>query len=295
MQSQVCRIRRLFVVGAMVALMPILASCRSAPSAPVPSPGKGVQTSRSSTSTTRTPAVQPPSTTAVSALTNGTAIPAGRPLATKVVGIDPGHNGLNYSDPAYLNQQIFNGRTEEDCDTTGTETAGGYTEAQFNFNVAQFLVTDLQMEGAQVVLTRSSNDGVGPCVDQRAQIMNNAHADVAIDIHADGGPVGGRGFAVLEPVADGPNDSVIRSSEAFGADVRTYFLAVTGMPVSSYDGIDGVTYRDDLAGLNLTTVPKVLIECGNMQNTTDASLLTSSSFQQEAALALAFAITKFLS
>ena len=194
-------------------------------------------------------------------------IPAGRPLATKVVGIDPGHNGLNYTDPAYLNQQIFNGRTEEDCDTTGTETADGFTEAQFNFNVAQFLVTDLQMEGAQVVLTRSSNDGVGPCVDRRAQIINNAHADVAIDIHADGGPVSGRGFAVLEPVADGPNDSVIASSEAFGSDVRASFLAITGMPISSYDGIDGVTDRDDLAGLNLTTVPKVLIECGNMQNT----------------------------
>ena len=92
--------------------------------------------------------MQPPSTTAVSALTNGTAIPTGRPLATKVVGIDPGHNGLNYSDPAYLNQQIFNGRTEEDCDTTGTETAGGYTEAQFNFNVAQFLVTDTSNGGS---------------------------------------------------------------------------------------------------------------------------------------------------
>ena len=88
---------------------------------------------------------------------------------------------------------------------------------------------------------------------------------------------------------------MVASSEAFGADVRTYFLAVTGMPVSSYDGIDGVTDRDDLAGLNLTTVPKVLIECGNMQNTTDASLLTSSSFQQEAALTLALAFTKFLS
>jgi len=222
-------------------------------------------------------------------------MPAGQPLAGKVVGIDPGHNGLNYTDPTFLNTQVFNGRTEEDCDTTGTATAGGYTEAQFNWNVAQYLTADLQTEGAKVVLTRSSNSGVGPCVDQRAQIINDAHADVAIDIHADGGPVSGRGFAVLEPVADGPNDSVIAPSVAFGTDVRASFLAITGMPVSTYDGTNGVVFRDDLAGLNLTTVPKVLIECGNMQNPMDVALLTASAFQQNAALALAVAITNFLS
>ena len=55
------------------------------------------------------------------------------------VGIDPGHNGGNFSDPGYLNQQIWNGRALEGCDTTGTETDSGYTEAQFNFNVATYL------------------------------------------------------------------------------------------------------------------------------------------------------------
>ena len=52
--------------------------------------------------------------------------------------------------------------------------------------------------------------------------------------------------------------------------------------------------RTDLAGLNLTTVPKVLIECGNMQNPTDAALLVSPSFQEAAADAIAQAIAQFL-
>jgi N-acetylmuramoyl-L-alanine amidase len=223
-----------------------------------------------------------------------TSTTSNEPLKGKVVGIDPGHNGLNYTDPSFLDKQIFNGRAEENCDTTGTETASGYTEAQFNFNVAQYLASDLRSEGARVVLTRSTNDGVGPCVDQRAEIINSAHADVAIDIHADGGPPDGRGFAILEPVADGPNDGVIASSEAFGSDVRSSFQTVTGMPVSTYDGTNGIAYRGDLAGLNLTTAPKVLIECGNMQNSTDAALLSTASFQQSAAVALARAITTFL-
>jgi N-acetylmuramoyl-L-alanine amidase len=217
-----------------------------------------------------------------------------KPLAGITVGIDPGHNGRNADDPAYIDHLIWNGRERETCDTAGTETDGGYTEAQFNFNVATYLREDLQRDGARVVMTRTSNTGVGPCVTTRAQIINRAHANVAIDIHADGGPASGRGFTVLEPVADGPNDRVIGSSERFGSDVRSAFLRMTTMPVSTYDGVDGITHRDDLAGLNLTTVPKVLVECGNMRNATDAALLTSARFQQEIARALTEAIIRFL-
>ncbi len=129
---------------------------------------------------------------------------------------------------------------------------------------------------------------------RRAEILNAAHVDVAIDIHADGGPPSGRGFAILEPVADGINDAAVAPSRAFGSDVRTAFLEVTQMPLSTYDGVNGVSYRNDLAGLNLTTVPKVLIECGNMRNEVDARLLTSTAFQKRAALALALAIARFL-
>jgi N-acetylmuramoyl-L-alanine amidase len=216
------------------------------------------------------------------------------PLAGKVVGIDPGHNGRNYANPTYINHLIWNGREQETCDTTGTETDSGYTEAQFNFNVAGYLAGDLRTEGAKVVLTRASNNGVGPCVTERSQIINRAHANVAIDIHADGGPAGGRGFTVLEPVADGPNDRVIAASKAFGHVLLQRYHLLTGMPVSNYDGTNGISYRDDLAGLNLTTVPKVLIECGNMRNATDAALLIRPSFQRLAARAFAEAITSYI-
>jgi N-acetylmuramoyl-L-alanine amidase len=216
------------------------------------------------------------------------------PLSGKVVGIDPGHNGDNYTDPSYINQNVFNGREDEACDTTGTETDAGYTEASFNFNVAQYLAADLRAEGAQVVLTRPTNTGVGPCITERTAIINNAHANVAVDIHADGGPASGRGFTILEPVADGPNNAFIASSSAFGNDLRAAFLAGTPMPVSTYDGTDGIAARNDLAGLNLATEPKVLIECGNMRNATDAALLVTPAFQEGAARAMAQAITTFL-
>lgn len=227
----------------------------------------------------------------------GTASPRPRspkPLAGMIVGIDPGHNGRNGTDPAYINRLIWNGRESETCDTTGTQTAGGYTEARFNFNVARYLRADLRAAGARVVMTRTNNHGAGPCVNRRAQILDRADANVAIDIHADGGPAWGRGFTVLEPIPDGLNDHVIGSSARFGNDVRSALLRHTGMPVSDYYGSNGIQLRDDLAGLNLTTVPKVLIECGNMQNPTDARLLTSPRFQRRLAAALEAAIVTFL-
>jgi N-acetylmuramoyl-L-alanine amidase len=228
--------------------------------------------------------------------TTSTASPSqpARPLAGMIVGIDPGHNGLNGTDPAYINQLVWNGRAWETCDTTGAETNAGYTEALFNFRVARFLRADLLRDGARVVMTRRTNQGVGPCVNRRAQIINHGQANVAIDIHADGGPASGRGFAVLEPVADGPNNQVIAASERFGHDVRAALLAHTVMPVSTYDGVNGVVFRSDLAGLNLTRVPKVLIECGNMRNGTDAALLTSTLFQKQLARAFEAAIIRFL-
>jgi N-acetylmuramoyl-L-alanine amidase len=219
---------------------------------------------------------------------------AAKPLAGKVVGIDPGHNGGNFSAPSFINHLVWNGREQEACDTTGTETNGGYTEARFNFNVAMYLRRELLREGAKVVMTRRTNHGVGPCIDRRAQILDRARADVAIDIHADGGPAGGRGVAILTPVPAGPNDKVIASSKRFGRILLHRYTKLTGIPVSNYDGTDGFAPRANLAGLNLTTVPKVLIECVNMRNPADAARLVKPAFQRRAAKSMAEAITAFL-
>jgi N-acetylmuramoyl-L-alanine amidase len=220
---------------------------------------------------------------------------AAKPLAGKIVGIDPGHNGGNFTDASYVDHQVWNGREWEACDTTGTETDAGFTEAQFNFDVARYLRADLRRDGASVVMTRSGNDGVGPCVDSRSEIINAGHANVAIDIHADGGPAWGRGFTILEPIGVGPNDAVIASSQRLGSELRQAFLTdVPEMPESTYNGGQSIMQRDDLAGLNLTSVPKVLIECANMRNATDAQMLVTAGFQQQVARAIEAAIIRFL-
>jgi N-acetylmuramoyl-L-alanine amidase len=213
-------------------------------------------------------------------------------LDGKVILVDPGHNGGNFAAASVIDRLIWNGREYETCDTTGAETDAGYTEALFNWRVALYLTADLRAAGATVVLTRTSDTGVGPCVTERAALGNEVHANAAVSIHADGGPPGGRGFAILEPVADGINNAIVRPSAVLGADLRAAFAAGTGEPVSSYDGVDGIQPRDDLAGVNLSTVPKVFIECANMRNAADAALVTSARWQVRAARAIAAGLTQ---
>jgi N-acetylmuramoyl-L-alanine amidase len=75
------------------------------------------------------------------------------PLAGEAIAIGPGHNGRNWAAPSLVTRPIWNGREYDPCDTSGSETGSGYTEARFNFSLARYLAADLGAEGATVVLT----------------------------------------------------------------------------------------------------------------------------------------------
>ena len=49
-----------------------------------------------------------------------------------------------------------------------------------------------------------------------------------------------------------------------------------------------------LAGLNLSRVPAVFIECANMRNATDAAKVSSAAWRQQAAAGIVAGITAFL-
>ncbi|MEV5411393.1 N-acetylmuramoyl-L-alanine amidase [Thermopolyspora sp. NPDC052614] len=218
-----------------------------------------------------------------------------RPLKGKVVVIDPGHNGANYKDPDYINKPVDVLTKKKACDTTGTSTDDGYSEAAFNWDVANRMAKALRAAGATVKLTRDSNNGVGPCITQRAAIGNKAKADAAISIHADGATPTAHGFHVIIPKKiNGPVDPVVADSKRLGIDIRDAIRAGTGLPYSTYIGRQGLDYRNDLGGLNLSSVPKVFVECGNMRNPSDAAKFKDPKFRQRLGVALANGMEKYL-
>ncbi len=186
-------------------------------------------------------------------LTAPAAVPA--PVAVTrapVVVLDPGHNGRNGEQPGVISRPVPDGRGgTKPCNTTGTATDAGYPEHAFNFDVANRVAQRLKAAGVQVVLTRSDDNGVGPCVDERGLAGEKHAADAVVSIHADGSAAANSGFHVahsapaLNPAQAGP-------ALALATALRDAMRA-GGFRDSDYLGREGLFPRPDLAGLNLAT------------------------------------------
>ena len=229
----------------------------------------------------------------------GPVVAAKRDTADRLAGLtivlDPGHNGDNGADPQRLNAPVPAGGFTKPCNTTGAETNAGYPEHAYNWDVVTRAAKLLQAEGAKVVLTRHSDTGFGPCVNVRAAIGNAAHADAVVAVHADGAASSAYGFHVIAPALapDGGNAKILAASWQLALAMHAAFHQVTGEPFSTYVS-GGLIKRSDLAGLNLSRVPAIFIECANMRNATDASHVTSPAWRQSAAEGIVAGITAFL-
>ncbi|GAA3559056.1 hypothetical protein GCM10022222_48330 [Amycolatopsis ultiminotia] len=208
--------------------------------------------------------------------------------------LDPGHNGGNSANPKEINRKVPAGRgAMKPCNTTGTSTNAGYPEHAFTFAVAQEVGKALADKGIKVVYTRSDDTGVGPCVDERAKIGNSAEADAVVSIHADGSTsASAHGFHVA--YSSPPlNAAQGEPSQKLAHTVRDT-LRTDGFTTSTYIGSAGLSARADLGGLNLSTRPTVLVECGNMRNATEAAQMSSATGQTRYAEAITQAIEAYL-
>jgi N-acetylmuramoyl-L-alanine amidase len=237
----------------------------------------------------------PPATSENPPTTGGAPGSSRSPLSGKVIVLDPGHNGGNADHPEEINKKVFVGNGYKPCNTTGTSTAGGYSEHAFTWDLANRVARLLKAQGAKVTLTRENDTGVGPCVTERAAIANRLHADATLSIHADGSAPSGHGFHVITPLPVGKNAGIVTASGRLGVAIRDAYRSGTGIPYSTYLGKDGLDRRDDLGGLNMSTVPAVFIECGNMPNPGDAAKLSSAPFRQRMAESLTKGFQNYLS
>lgn len=240
------------------------------------------------------PASAPPSESAGSP--SNTAPPPVTSSAARrpVVVLDAGHNGGNAGAPSAINRQVPAGRGEmKPCNTTGTATNDGYPEHAFTFDVTQRVAVALRERGVDVRLTREDDEGIGPCVDERAAVGNSAGADAVVSIHADGSNspgVGGFHVAYSDPpVNTAQGEPSVRLAETLRAG-----LSDAGFSRADYIGHDGLAARDDLAGLNLSERPVALVECGNMRNPAEAARMVSADGRAAYADAIARGIATYL-
>lgn len=275
-----------------IALLVVLVGCADTTDTAAPPAGANLGKTSSAVTTA-------PPTSSAARTTGRTTVPATTqpPRARRpppVVVLDPGHNGANAAHPEAINRQVPAGRGRvKSCNTTGTSTDNGYPEHAFTFDVAKRVTSLLTAHGVLVESTRHSDDGVGPCVDERAARGNAAKAAAVVSIHADGAPTpSARGFHVAysaPPLNAAQGEPALRLART----MRQAMLSA-GFPTADYIGEDGLDGRDDLGGLNLSTRPAVLLECGNMRNPDEADVMTSPAGRQSYAAAIAAGILKYL-
>lgn len=211
-------------------------------------------------------------------------------IAGMIVFLDPGHNGANDSS---ISRQVPTGRGgTKDCQASGTSTADGFPEHTFTWDTTLRVRALLTQMGVRTAMSRGNDNALGPCVDERASMANALRPNAIVSIHADGGPANGRGFHVL--YSSPPLNNVQAGPSVQFAQTMRDQLSASGIPPATYIGSGGLDARSDIAGLNLAQFPSILVECGNMKNPVDSSLMKTPEGRQKYAEAIVRGVAAYL-
>ena len=202
---------------------------------------------------------------------------AALPLAGVVVAIDPGHNGGNAAHARQIARRVWIGNRWKPCNQVGTSTRS-------------------RLLGASLQLPRRAprpgpppgarGDGVPDAHDRhrvravrrRPGAVRGARRRRRADQH----PRRRREQPVSRLLRDatGPGQGLHRRHRDAVGEARhgdAGGLLAAGLPVANYYAKNGIKTRTDLGTLNWSDVPAVMIELGNMKNSTDAARMVKAS------------------
>ncbi len=201
--------------------------------------------------------------------------------------LDPGHQARG--DPG---QEPIGPGSDTTKAKVSDGTAGAVTgtpESELVLSIALQLRDALTSQGVEVVMTRTTQE-VSLSNIQRAEIANQAGADLFVRIHADGNQNPSvAGIHVLYPASiAGWTDDIAAASKRAALLAQQELIAATG---AKDRGIDA---RGDLTGFNWSDVPVILPEIGFMTNPAEDRLLATAAYQDKIVDALARAVRSFL-
>ncbi len=222
---------------------------------------------------------------------------ADRPLQGLTIALDPGHQLGNRRHSEQVNALVPAGGFRKACNTTGTATADGLPESTVVFRLAEQVRRRLEALGARVPMTRTvdSDDRWGPCIDARGEFGGEVGAQLMVSLHADGSSDTASGFHVIAPERRAPWTTDIAADSLRLATALRGALVQRGVPTAGYvAGGSGLDVRGDLGTLNLSDVPVVMVEIGNMRNAGDAERMTSAAGRARYTAALVLGIRRYL-
>jgi N-acetylmuramoyl-L-alanine amidase len=252
-------------------------------------PGTSVTSLASPTTAIPPPTTVPPTTTSKSTTT--TAPPTTSSTTERssglVVVIDPGHQAKADSSLEPIGPGSSELKAKVSSGTASVNT--GTPESELVLAVALKLRESLTAHGITVVMTRTTQD-VNISNVQRAQLANDAAADLFVRVHADGNADSAvHGIHVLYPASiAGWTDDIAVESKRAATLAQNALIAATG---AKDRGIDA---RSDMTGFNWCDVPVILPEIGFMTNPAEDKLLATGAYQDKIVEALTQAILAYL-
>ena len=203
-----------------------------------------------------------------------------------VVCIDPGHQAQANLDREPIGPGATETKEKVRGGTTGKTT--GTPEYETMLEVSLALKEALEARGIDVVLTRSTND-VDISNAERAEVANQAGADLFVRVHADGSnDPSVSGCSTLYAAGNSWVQPIEERSKTAAEDVQAALVAKTGAQSR------GTVPRSDITGFNWSRVPAILVESGFMSNAEEDRLLNTPEYQQKVAEGVADGVLTYL-
>ncbi len=194
------------------------------------------------------------------------------PEKNKVICIDPGHQLKGNSEKEPIGPGATVSKPKVSSGTRGISTKK--YEYELTLEIALLLKEKLEERGYTVVLTRDKHD-VNISNKERAQIANEAGADLFLRIHADGiDNTNVHGLSALYPSEKNPYIAHLsKDSKKISSLLIAEMAKFTGATNR------GIFQRDDLTGTNWSKMPTALVEVGFMSNAAEDQKMATKDYQ----------------
>jgi N-acetylmuramoyl-L-alanine amidase len=203
-----------------------------------------------------------------------------------VVAIDAGHQAQGDSSLEPIGPGSKTMKAKVASGASGRSAP--HNEYELTLLVSLKLQKLLADRGIKVVMIRTTND-VNISNSRRAQIANEAHANLLVRVHFDGvnsssvsgiSTLYGKGNSWVDPY----------SAASFRA------ADVIGHAASQATGAkyNGTVAHSDMTGLNWATVPSMIIEGGFLSNSAEDAKIVTDAYQDKLAEGIAFGVMQYL-